>query len=96
MKSVYGFLVLIFFFVALDAQDNLSVKNNRVALVIGNATYLTGPLNNTVNDADERIEVGPEGPFTDVIEGAILRTITVVVSISVRDPSLTSSLTVPV
>ncbi len=51
MKRVTGFLLLIFLVVVLDAQDNLTVENNRVALVIGNATYLSGPLNNTVNDA---------------------------------------------
>ena len=51
MKRVYGFLLLIIFFSALGAQENSPVNSGRVALVIGNATYLTGPLNNTVNDA---------------------------------------------
>jgi len=51
MKGIYGFLLLIFFCVVLGAQENTPVYNDRVALVIGNASYLTGPLNNTVNDA---------------------------------------------
>jgi len=51
MKRVYGFLLLVFFFIALGAQENPPENRDRVALVIGNATYLSGPLNNTVNDA---------------------------------------------
>jgi len=35
----------------LYAQKNSSESKDRLALVIGNSTYLTGPLLNTVNDA---------------------------------------------
>ena len=51
MKRVYGFMLLIFFYAAVGAQENSPVISDRVALVIGNASYLSGPLNNTVNDA---------------------------------------------
>jgi len=51
MKRLCSFWLLFFFFTALHAQESLPLNSDRVALVIGNATYLTGPLNNTVNDA---------------------------------------------
>ena len=51
MKCLCSFWLLFFLFTALHAQETLPVNSDRVALVIGNATYLTGPLNNTVNDA---------------------------------------------
>ncbi len=38
-------------FTLLSAQDQPVISESRVALVIGNGDYLTGPLGNTVNDA---------------------------------------------
>lgn len=43
--------MLFFCFSGLKGQDEEVLSSDRVALVIGNATYLSGPLKNTVNDA---------------------------------------------
>ena len=55
----YRTLSICFFFIAicfvnpenLHGQDPAPLSDSRVALVIGNGDYLSGPLNNTVNDA---------------------------------------------
>lgn len=47
-----GLLLVFFALAGVDIiQAQTASKENRVALVIGNATYLNGPLKNTVNDA---------------------------------------------
>ena len=51
MQYLYSILILLFWSPGLIAQDTGQNPEHRVALVIGNATYLSGPLNNTVNDA---------------------------------------------
>jgi len=51
MKQVGLVLWLWVCITGLNAQGNQGEQNSRVALVIGNASYLTGPLKNTVNDA---------------------------------------------
>ncbi|MFZ5939390.1 MAG: caspase family protein [Bacteroidota bacterium] len=44
-------LILLLVPAALSAQGEADQAESRVALVIGNGDYLSGPLNNTVNDA---------------------------------------------
>jgi len=51
MKYISVILVLFICLPGLPGQEAEQGPENRVALVIGNATYLSGPLNNTVNDA---------------------------------------------
>jgi uncharacterized caspase-like protein len=45
------FLLFCFFSCGTQAQTDPIPSSSRVALVIGNASYLSGPLKNTVNDA---------------------------------------------
>ncbi|MCK5067789.1 MAG: caspase family protein [Bacteroidales bacterium] len=48
----FGLIYILFTFLGLQLADGQSVESgNRVALVMGNASYLSGPLRNTVNDA---------------------------------------------
>lgn len=51
MKHVASILLFFVCFSGLIGQETETATNNRVALVMGNATYLSGPLRNTVNDA---------------------------------------------
>lgn len=51
MKHFTGILLLLFGFLELTGQGSEALETDRVALLIGNATYLSGPLKNTVNDA---------------------------------------------
>lgn len=48
----FGLIYILFTFLGLQVADGQSVvSGNRVALVMGNASYLSGPLKNTINDA---------------------------------------------
>jgi len=51
MKHIAVILGFLLCYLGLPGQDTEVVNSDRVALVIGNATYLSGPLRNTVNDA---------------------------------------------
>ncbi|MEN8200975.1 MAG: caspase family protein [Bacteroidota bacterium] len=51
MKYLAGIFAVLFACLGLMGQEAEPVYTDRVALIIGNATYLSGPLNNTVNDA---------------------------------------------
>jgi len=51
MKYLSIAFILLVSVVGLYAQGFPAGQDNRVALVIGNASYLSGPLKNTVNDA---------------------------------------------
>jgi len=51
MKLLCSLFLLLFGLLGSFSQEDFSVPGNRVALVIGNSTYLSGPLKNTVNDA---------------------------------------------
>jgi hypothetical protein len=51
MKYLQLLSVLVFALLPLRAQTETGIQSSRVALVIGNAAYLSGPLKNTVNDA---------------------------------------------
>lgn len=46
-----GLLFIFFFCLGLCSVDAQALTESRVALIIGNSTYLTGPLKNPVNDA---------------------------------------------
>ena len=51
MKVLQLFILLVFAVSMVEAQTETAVQTSRVALVIGNGDYLSGPLKNTVNDA---------------------------------------------
>ena len=51
MKILVPLILLFLGAGGLNAQVEQVGQHDRVALVMGNSTYLTGPLRNTVNDA---------------------------------------------
>jgi len=51
MKYLQWLFLMVFALAPMRAQTEPGVQPSRVALVIGNAAYLSGPLKNTVNDA---------------------------------------------
>ncbi len=61
-----GVLLVFFALVGADALKGQSTEN-RVALVIGNADYLNGPLKNTVNDARAMAKVLESSGFEVIL-----------------------------
>jgi uncharacterized caspase-like protein len=58
---------MVFALSLLRAQTGSGVQPSRVALVIGNASYLSGPLKNTVNDARAMAEVLENSGFEVIL-----------------------------
>jgi len=65
-------LVLLTFFELSCLQGQTPDKENRVALVMGNAAYLNGPLKNTVNDARAMAEVLSASGFEVILKENVL------------------------
>jgi len=65
-------LVLLTFFSVNSLKGQTNQKENRVALVMGNAAYLNGPLKNTVNDARAMAEVLRASGFEVILKENVL------------------------
>jgi uncharacterized caspase-like protein len=67
-RLTYTLFLLLFAVIAYaDRGIGITAKSNRIALVIGNASYKVGPLKNSVNDANDMASVLKQKGFSVIL-----------------------------